>query len=418
MNKQSVFSGNLTFLSLADLIQIIGNAAYTGWLRIRNPMMPEPGIIHFVEGHPVDAACGTETGIEALYPLFGWIDGEFQFFHGDPVPRRIEAGRMEIILEGLRRLDDGQIPKIDGDHPRGGTQPGEGTDLPLVGGSLVDYRYIVDEEIFPAGEKIVEEGKHGCWIWVVLRGKAEIVRDTRRGPLQLVRIGAGGFIGSMSTLLWQGSVRSATAVAVNEVRVGVLDLHRLSSEYSRLSPTFRQLILSLDRRLRRISDRICERFGGVTDPISTLFQDTPVASQGRPIESLFRVDQGRGSIAHRGPKGHMRLFDLERGDYWGEIPFLDVGNEPNTASVFGGPGFQYQPVDLERLRIEFEGASPTLRRMLQHLASCISATSALLYRMDESPESGPKSAASNAGLEKNSIPAVQNSSPEAQNPEP
>ena len=51
-----------------------------------------------------------------------------------------------------------------------------GAALPVIWGPLVDYMYVADEEDFFDGENIVEEGKHGSWIWVILEGVVEIIK--------------------------------------------------------------------------------------------------------------------------------------------------------------------------------------------------------------------------------------------------
>ena len=68
----------------------------------------------FIEnGNPVNASTAALSGLEALFGLFGWSEGRFEFSLG-PVncAKTIKKGRMEIILDGLRLLDEGKIEKL------------------------------------------------------------------------------------------------------------------------------------------------------------------------------------------------------------------------------------------------------------------------------------------------------------------
>ena len=167
---------------------------------------------------------------------------------------------MEIILDGLRMLDEGKIQKLGTPIGKQKAQesPAKSGDLPLVKGPLVDYAYVVDEEVFYNGEEIVREGNHGNWIWVILEGPAEIVKASAGKPLRIIRIGVGAFLGSMASLLAGDNVRSATAVAVGKVQLGMLDSQLLTSELASLSAEFRGLTKSLDLRLRQVTDMAVE----------------------------------------------------------------------------------------------------------------------------------------------------------------
>ena len=114
MASNAVLSGNLSFLNLAELLQLLGSNTSTGVLRITNKYAAEPGIVFFVKGNPVHALNEKLSGLEAIYSLFGWSEGEFTFseeaYDGQTT---IKKSRMEIILDGLRKLDDGEIERLE-----------------------------------------------------------------------------------------------------------------------------------------------------------------------------------------------------------------------------------------------------------------------------------------------------------------
>jgi hypothetical protein len=106
MGGKAVLTGKLKFTSLADLFQIIGGNNSTGTLRITSQYVPQPGIVHFVKGNPVNAMNGHLEGQDAVYSLFGRTEGNFEFTEekvsAEPV---IKKTRMEIVLNALRMLD-------------------------------------------------------------------------------------------------------------------------------------------------------------------------------------------------------------------------------------------------------------------------------------------------------------------------
>ena len=75
----SVLSGSLKFLSLGDIIQLLGSNSSTGVLRIKSKYAHEPGLIYVSKGNPVNASAGSIVGLDAVNALFGWIDGDFEF---------------------------------------------------------------------------------------------------------------------------------------------------------------------------------------------------------------------------------------------------------------------------------------------------------------------------------------------------
>lgn len=284
MNTRPVLSGDLEFLPLADLFQILGGSNCTGVLLVSGEFTPCRGEIHFMAGEPVDAAWGSHQGMQAVYALFGWRQGRFEFrpqgFSGN---RRIKKSRMEIILDALRMLDDGLIMKVG--TPRRASpnlnQPGnrrEG-DLPIISGSMIDYDYILSEERFQAGRRIVSEGSYGNWIWVIMEGSALISRETGGTNTSLCYLGEGAFIGSFEVLLFGDHIRSATVTAVDEVHSALVDTHRLSSELMSLSPEFRKYLLGMSDRVKQVTDDLLRlvkgseksRLGGPTSSLpSTL----------------------------------------------------------------------------------------------------------------------------------------------------
>lgn len=99
-------SGSLSEMGLPDIVQILFHGRKTGRLSVRSG--GELGEIHFQEGQVVHAISGKQRGAEAFYALLRYREGEFGL---DPtfVPpvRVIETSAEGLLLEGMRRLDEG-----------------------------------------------------------------------------------------------------------------------------------------------------------------------------------------------------------------------------------------------------------------------------------------------------------------------
>jgi CRP-like cAMP-binding protein len=366
-----VLAGNLNFLSLGDILQLLGSNASTGVLRITSRYAQDMGLIYFHNGNPVNASVGSLSGLNAVNSLFGWLDGEFEFIEekvdGENV---IKKSRMQIILDCLRMLDDGQIEQLGPvTFTKKSSHPSD---------SLSNYTYVVDEEEVRAGNRIVGEGKHGGWLWVILEGTAEIIRETPQGPLKLLRIGEGAFIGSIASfLLLEGSVRSAAIMAINNVLLGVLDLRRLSADFLRMSNQFRSLLISLDKRLKQVTNMAVDIKLETIKVKELINGKTQVFTQGENVENLFTITEGEAHIVRNIENGYVPLANLYQGDFFGHLPFLDIGQEPYSASVFGSKDLKISEMDPKILEKEYKQLSPTFKNFIEHLANCILVTSML-----------------------------------------
>jgi CRP-like cAMP-binding protein len=376
------FSGQLSFLNLGELLQLVGSSSATGTLRIFNAHASEPGVILIEKGNPINASAGSLAGLDALFSLFGWTDGRFEFTREAVAGERvIKKGRMEIILDGLRLLDEGKIPKLEpqsppvADEPRAAEAPATKTEQPpIIKGPLVDYAYVVDEEGYYDGDEIVREGSHGNWIWVILEGAAEIVKTTPNGPIKLLRVGDGAFLGSVASFLMGENVRSTTVFASGNIQLGMLDSQLLAGELANLSADFKNLIKSLDNRLRNVTGIAAQAHVRDASFMDSLLNKKMAIKEGQNEERLFSIRDGEVVVARNTPGGYLPLARLEKGDFFGHIPFLTIGHEPYEAAVFSSSDLKLASVDSKKIENEHRRLSATLRNIIEHLAACISAT--------------------------------------------
>ena len=377
MNKNSDLSGSLNFLNLGELLNLLGTNGSSGVLRINGSDATQPGLVYLDKGNPINATNGSLSGLDAVFALFGWTQGEFEFTEEDVTcEKTITKSRMEIILDGLRLLDEGKIEKL-GQATTPKKQPESPVisgKFPLIKGPLVDYSYIVDEEGFYDGDEIVQEGNHGDWIWVILEGTAEIVKQASNGPLKLLRIGDGAFLGNIGSLLSGGKVRSATVKSVGNVQLGMLDSQLLANELANVSADFKNMIISIDYRLRQIIDMAVKVNEQDKDLNGFIEGKKQLIKQGQNEERLFTIKEGEAFIARNTENGYVPLAHLKKGDFFGRIPFIDMGHEPYSASVFSSDDLKLAAVNAEKLQSEHEGLSSTLKNIIEHLATCISVT--------------------------------------------
>ena len=96
--------------------------------------------------------------------------------------------------------------------------------------------------------------------------------------------------------------------------------------------------------------------------------------QGQNEERLFRIRAGEAYVARETDAGIVPLARLEKDDFFGHIPFLDMGHEPNSASIYAAPNLKISSLDPKLLQQEHEKLSSTLQNILGHLGNCISVT--------------------------------------------
>ncbi|MFZ5571163.1 MAG: cyclic nucleotide-binding domain-containing protein [Thermodesulfobacteriota bacterium] len=377
MKSSFALAGSLDFLNLGELFQLLGANNSTGTLRIISRYKEEPGIVYFQKGNPINATASGLSGLEAIYSLFGWSDGEFEFVR-EPVDHKvvIKKNRMEITLEGMKMLDEGLISRVGpvslDKQPRIQLE-GDVSPLAIVKGPLVDYMYVADEEDYAAGETIVKQGRHGNWIWVVLDGILEIRKETPGGQVPILRIGIGSFIGSIASFLTQGSVRATTVVAITNVQLGVLDSQRISRENALFSENFKKIVKSLDKRYKQCTNLATDIRQKKRKTDDFLVGKEPLIREGESKDGLFLVEQGNAYVARKTDRGYLPLARIEEGDFIGQMSFLQLGHEPNSAAVFASEDLQLKQLSKEEIQKEYEELSVTMKNLIENTATSISA---------------------------------------------
>jgi CRP-like cAMP-binding protein len=381
MTIKPVLSGNLGFLNLADLLQLLGSISATGVLKIVGKYSQHHGFIYLEKGNPVNAKNGSFVGLEALNSLFGWIEGDYEFSREAVIiEKTITKSRMQVILDGIRMLDDGLIEKVSPVCFEGKKSTDDYGDFgPLVKGPLVDYVYVVDEEEFQDGEEIVMEGKHGNWIWVILEGSVQVAKETPKGRLNILRLGDGSFLGSFASFQMHGNIRGATTLAIGKVQLGVLDTQRLFLEFAQKSPEMRTLLICMDKRLRQVTNTCVELYLGKRREVA-LRQTSPLIRQGHPEDRLFSIVAGKGYVTIDTPGGPFVIGNLSKGDFLGNLRFLNIGHEPDHASIYVSEQIELHPLPCDLLAREYDSFSTTFKNIAENLATGISVTNLVVKK--------------------------------------
>jgi hypothetical protein len=381
MSSNIVLSGSLRFLGLAELLQLLGGMGSTGVIKISSAHTEGLGLIYCEDGNPVEAEFQDTSGIQTLYSFFGWLDAQFEFSE-EPVlvESNIHKSRMEIILDGLRMLDDGliQIVGSSTEARKSTLDLKDASGLPIIKGSLIDYLYIVDEDEFEDGQEIVVQEKFGNWLWVILGGTVEVVRLMPEGQIPISKLSDGAFIGRITSLKTKSNVRSATVKAIGRVQLGVLDYHRILEEYSKLSEEFKDALVSFDNRLKQITHACANAVVEKLTPRKNMGHLKPFSLLDNTDHSVLKILSGEAVIVRKMDNLFVPLCTLTDGDFIGNIPFLNTSHEPHSAQVFVSENFSTQPVKLVGFKKEYDKLSTMLKNMIQHTFTCMSITSGRL----------------------------------------
>ena len=101
-------TGSLTEMSLPDMIQILWHGRKTCALRITAGSAS--GEIDFAEGQVIDARWDTLRGEDAFFKMLTLREGDFRLDPSyKPGARSIQASPEALLLEGMRRLDEGSL---------------------------------------------------------------------------------------------------------------------------------------------------------------------------------------------------------------------------------------------------------------------------------------------------------------------
>lgn len=106
----AIIQGDLAEYAVPDLLQFMHASRKQGQLLLQLRASTQPAGVFFHSGEVIHAYCPPKVGVNALYALLGWREGRFAFLKDAAAPERtIHDGLQNILLEGLRRLDEYRV---------------------------------------------------------------------------------------------------------------------------------------------------------------------------------------------------------------------------------------------------------------------------------------------------------------------
>jgi CRP-like cAMP-binding protein len=96
------------------------------------------------------------------------------------------------------------------------------------------YDYVSSEKDYPDKAVILEEGRGGDWIFIILEGQVRVKKRSQKGMVTLDTLKEGEVFGEM--VLFEGTrgKRFASIVADGAVVIGTLDTLRLLRDWESL----------------------------------------------------------------------------------------------------------------------------------------------------------------------------------------
>jgi CRP/FNR family cyclic AMP-dependent transcriptional regulator len=115
---------------------------------------------------------------------------------------------------------------------------------------------LASEESYSDGQIIFREKSPGDWVYVILSGSVEISKMIGKKKFVLEVLKEGDVFGELSFI--GGIKRSATAMAIGEVTVGIIDRDSLDQEFNKISSDFRLILVTIVKRFETMIDRVID----------------------------------------------------------------------------------------------------------------------------------------------------------------
>jgi CRP-like cAMP-binding protein len=116
-----------------------------------------------------------------------------------------------------------------------------------------NYYSVVLEQEYHDGEIILEEGKSGDWVCIVLSGTVEVSKNVSGRKVVLGTLKVGEIFGELALI---GAVkRTATVRAIGDATIGIIDRAFLDYELNKMSSGFRAILVTAVQRYIKMMDR-------------------------------------------------------------------------------------------------------------------------------------------------------------------
>ncbi|HOD29872.1 MAG TPA: cyclic nucleotide-binding domain-containing protein [Syntrophales bacterium] len=113
---------------------------------------------------------------------------------------------------------------------------------------------VASYETYPDGKVIFEEGSHGDWIYVVEEGAVEISKKDGERKVVIEVLKPGDLFGELAYIA--KIARTATAAAVGETVIGILDRDYFDREFNKLPGDFQVMFKTVALRLKATTEKV------------------------------------------------------------------------------------------------------------------------------------------------------------------
>lgn len=172
-----------------------------------------------------------------------------------------------------------------------------------------DMYNIAIEETYYDGQAIFKEGSSGDWVYIIISGNVEVSKTVGAEKYIIEILKEGEVFGELGFI--GGIKRTATAKAVGQTTLGIIDREFLDTEFNKLSAQFRTILVSITYRFKKMLERACEYTGRtearIPHALSLTFKDR---------DAFIRAYTGNISagglfIKTENPLGPGRQFELK-----------------------------------------------------------------------------------------------------------
>jgi CRP-like cAMP-binding protein len=111
-------------------------------------------------------------------------------------------------------------------------------------------------EKYNDGQVIFQQGTHGDWLYIVEEGGVEISRMVNNKKILITTLKEGEIFGEVAYI--SKSERSATAAAIGNTTIGVIDREIFDKEFNKMSGNFQLILKTLALRLKKTTDTLME----------------------------------------------------------------------------------------------------------------------------------------------------------------
>lgn len=111
--------------------------------------------------------------------------------------------------------------------------------------------------LYKDGEVIIRQGESGDCLYVIQKGKVEVIDESGNGEIRLAELSETEFFGEMG--LFEKDVRSATVRAVGETKVLTIDRKNFYQTIQKDPSIAYRLIEKLSNRLRETNNKLKEQ---------------------------------------------------------------------------------------------------------------------------------------------------------------